>query len=456
MDESLIQHGFTSRPTGRTQRRSCIPGIRSKQLRDGAESHSGRRLVCWVNMVWQKKSCKRSTTAISISVALALLIGTFCSSSVFARGSDPQFVTVFEHGKEGFPEYRIPSLLVTKHGVLLAFAEARLARSDHAQNKIVLKRSLDGGRSWKPLQVVHDAGSNVLVNPCAVALDSGRVMLIYEFFPAGYHSRVISTNIQLLSPGLHGDSVSRTLLQWSDDDGATWSAPRDVTSQTKRATKITSTTSGPGIGIQLQRGPHKGRILVPSSESWWVGKVRFNNVYACLSDDGGRTWRLGHTAPNNVGLDSEVQMVELADGSVLLNARSLNGHKCRKVAVSRDGGETWSPLQDQLQLPEPECMASIVRYSWPESVASRILFANPDSTTARTNGTIRVSFDEGKSWPVAKTIWPGSYGYSCLAALPDGNIGLLFEANNYEQIKFARFGLSWLLTKSKSSGSERP
>ncbi|HKI69554.1 MAG TPA: sialidase family protein [Verrucomicrobiae bacterium] len=268
---------------------------------------------------------------ISISIILALLIGTFCASPAFARGNDPQFVTVFERGKEGFPEYRIPSLLVTKHGVLLAFAEGRLARSDHAQNKIVLKRSIDGGRSWRPLQVVHDAVSNVLVNPCAVALDSGRVLLMYEFFPAGYHSRVISTNIQLLSPGLRGDKVGRTLLQWSDDDGATWSAPHDVTAQTKHATKITSTTSGPGIGIQLQRGPHKGRILIPSSESWWVGRVRFNNIYACMSDDGGRTWRRGQTAPNNVGLAAadlrpETFVITLANGE-------LQGYLVTKEAV---------------------------------------------------------------------------------------------------------------------------
>lgn len=358
--------------------------------------------------------------------------------------SVPKCVTVFEHGKEGFPEYRIPSLLHTKRGTLLAFAEGRRRYSDHAPNDIVLKRSTNFGLSWKPLQVVNDAGSNVLVNPCAVALNSGRVILMYEFFPVGYHSRIISPNIHLLSPGLHGNKVSRTLLQWSDDDGVTWSTPRDVTAQTKRATVITSTTSGSGIGIQLQHGPYKGRIIIPTSENWWVGRTRFNNVYACLSDDGGRTWRYGQTASHNAGVGSEVQVVELADGSVLLNARSSHGHKCRKVAISRDGGETWSSLQDEPRLPEPGCMASIVRYSWPASGRSVILFANPDSATARTNGTVRVSFDEGKTWPVSKTIWPGSYGYSCLTVLPDRKIGLLFEANHNQEIKFTIFSLNWL------------
>ena len=195
------------------------------------------------------------------------------------REKKPVFVTVFEHGREGYPDYRIPALLVTQRGVLLAFAEGRQSQSDNAQNDIVLKRSTDGGRSWKPLQVIDDAGSNVLVNPCAVALQSGRVLLMYEFFPAGYHSRAIGTNVQLLSPGVSGDKVSRTLLRWSDDDGATWSAARDVTAQTKRPSPITSTTTGPGIGIQLVRGPNKGRILIPTSESWWIGKTR---IEQCL------------------------------------------------------------------------------------------------------------------------------------------------------------------------------
>jgi len=377
-------------------------------------------------------------------IVLILLLLAFCRPASFAQTEELKFLTVFEHGKDGRPDYRIPALVVSKHGTLLAFAEGRQTLSDHAQNDIVLKRSVDEGKTWGYLQVVHEAGSNVLVNPCAVVLDSGRILLMYQCFPAGYHSRSLGTNILRLTPGLKGDAVSLTLLRFSDDDGATWSPPRNVTRQTKRPTEVTSTTSGPGIGIQLQRGRHKGRILIPTSESWWVGDRRSNNATVCFSDDGGKTWRRSQPARDNAGVDSEMQVVELSDGSVLLNARSSHGHQCRKVALSRDGGETWSPLRDEPQLPEPECMGSILRYSWPESGASRILFSNPASTTGRTNGVVRLSLDEGQTWPVSRTIEPGGFAYSCLALLPNGEIGLLFEANDYQQIKFVHFTLGWL------------
>lgn len=363
----------------------------------------------------------------------------------------PQFSTVFEHGMDGWPDYRIPALLATRKGTLLAFAEGRQSLSDHSQNNIILKRSTDSGRSWKAIQVVHEAGSNILVNPCAVALDFGRVLLMYQYFPAAFHSRNMGKNIKRLSPGLAGTNVSLTLLQWSDDDGVTWSRPRDVTRQTKRPEGVYFTCSGPGIGLQLKRGPRRGRILIPTGEGTWDE----SHVFACISDDGGETWRMGKNTTSGKTISSEAQFVELADGAILLNVRCSeeNENKTRKTSVSHDGGETWSPFQDNPQLPEPSCMATILRYSWPEDGRSLILFANPASQTARTNGMIRLSYDEGQIWPVAKIICPGFYAYSCLTKLADGSIGCLFETDGAKRIVFARFQLAWL---TDAQGAPQP
>ncbi|MGI9456261.1 MAG: exo-alpha-sialidase, partial [Aeoliella sp.] len=238
--------------------------------------------------------------------------------------------------------------------------------------------------------------------------------------------------------------MSHTFVTHSDDDGLSWSIPRDVTHTTKRV-KVNSTATGPGIGIVLTRGEHKGRIIMPTNEGWFEGKNRFFNVYACYSDDHGETWKNGETAPNgSPGNGNEVQMVELSDGSIQLNSRSNAGSRLRKLAVSNDGGATWSPLKDHQQLPEPQCMGSVLRYSFPEEGKSRILYAGPGTKRGRSQGTVRISYDEGKTWPVAKMVDPDGYAYSCLTKLPNGDVGLLYEANGYKQIRFMRLPLAAL------------
>jgi sialidase-1 len=241
------------------------------------------------------------------------------------------------------------------------------------------------------------------------------------------------------------------MIVQSDDQGQTWSKPRDITAGTKRPTEVTSVASGPGVGIQLRRGKNKARILAPFNQ----GPYGTWCVYAAISDDGGETWRYGKIAPQNgLGRANEVQMVELADGSILLNARTEGGHRCRKMAVSRDGGETWSPLADVPELPDPKCMGSIVRYSDPlDGQRSRLLFSNAADKDNRRNGTLRLSYDEGKTWPVSRVVEPGDFAYSCLTVLPTGEIGCLYEGDNYKRIIIVRHQLSWL-TESKDVGKE--
>jgi sialidase-1 len=355
-----------------------------------------------------------------------------------AGGAEPQFTAVFVPKNDGFASIRIPSVVVTKKGTVLAFAEGRAANSDQAKNKIIFKRSADAGRTFTRVQTLADDGDNSLNNPCAVQeQQSGRVFLMYQRIPAHLKERS-----KAIATGFDGDDIYRNFLICSDDDGVSWSKPLDVTRTTKHATGATTIASGPGIGIQLTRGPHAGRIIFPFNE----GPYGVWNIYAVYSDDRGKTWAAGENAPGAmIGKRSqvnEVQMVELSDGLVMLNSRQFAGEKLRKTAISNDGGVTWSKIADVPELADPSCMASILRYSFAgEGSQSIILYSDPDSTK-RNNGTIHISYDDGRTWPVKRVLRPGSFAYSVLTRFADGTIGCLFEENG--QITFAQFTLDWI------------
>ncbi len=363
----------------------------------------------------------------------------------------PVMTDVFVKG-HGYPDFRIPSIIVSQKGTLLAFAEGRQNLNDHAENDIVLKRSFDKGKTWGKLQVVASNGKNYLNNPQAVVWPvTGRILLMYQLSDQFHHARPMGRKVRLCPPGISGPYVQKTFIIYSDNNGQTWSKPKDITAEVKRKKTITSIASGPGIGIVLQHGKYQGRIIMPTNESWFEGKNRFFNVYACYSDDDGNTWHYGKPAPNQPdkpgqeGYGNEVQMVELPDGSIMLNSRSYAGAHCRKVAISKDGGITWSNLVDDPHLPEPQCMGSIIRYSWPGPESkNQILFSSPGTKRGRFRGTIRLSYDNGKTWPVARVLYKGKFAYSCLTVLPDGTIGCLFERDGYKKITFARFTLTWL------------
>ncbi len=349
-----------------------------------------------------------------------------------------EIVDVYESGMGGYHGFRIPAALVTDKGTVLAFAEGRpKSLADAGGNDLVLRRSADGGRTWSDLQVIAEDGPHSLNTPCVVQVrETKRIILFYHRYPAG-------TNEASIEQGLEGDRICRAFMITSDDDGRTWSSPQDITSQVKRPTVVTSFSTGPGIGIQLRRGPHEGRIVMVTNQQ---GPRRQWNLFAIYSDDGGDSWSYGQLAPNPTkGWGNEVQAVELADGAVMLNARVQGGAKCRKIATSSDGGETWTPLREEPLLIEPVCQGSLFRLSDPlDGRRSRILFSNPASQASRRNGTVRLSYDEGKTWPVSRVLYPGAFAYSSLTALPDGTIGCLFEADQYQKIRFARFTLDWL------------
>lgn len=376
--------------------------------------------------------------AIRIGLSLVLL------SPVAAFAGEPETADVFVPMMDGFKSIRIPAVVVSRKGTVLAFAEGRAAEADQAKNKIILKRSTDGGKTWGKAAVVAEDGNKSLNNPCVVVeRESGVVLLVYQSYPAGLGER--SGKIQ---PGYEGEVVRNWLLS-SDDDGVTWSKPRDVTKETKREKGVTTVASGPGIGIQLRHGKYAGRLLIPFNE----GPFGVWNIYAVYSDDLGQTWRMGEVAPGGLidagngkktSTVNEAQFVELKDGSIRFNVRRWSGKAVRKTCLSEDSGVTWSKVEDAPDLADPGCMGSVLRHTDPAHGAkSRILFSGPQSTK-RENGTVFISYDEGQTWPVKRVLCKEAFAYSCLTALPGGAIGCLYEADGMSKIVFARFTLDWL------------
>jgi sialidase-1 len=369
----------------------------------------------------------------------------FLLTSITAWAGEPEFFDVFLSGSEGFTSIRIPAVITTTSGTVLASAEGRVRPSDQAENDIILKRSTDGGKTWSKLEVLHDDGGNSLNNPTFVQdSKSGRIFLWYQRIPGHLKERSKET-----ATGLDGPNVYRNLIVTSDDDGVTWSKPQDVTATTKRPERATTIASGPGIGIQLTRGKHQGRLIIPFNE----GPYGVWQNYAVFSDDHGKSWQFGSDVPGALIPDekggkksriNEVQMVELNDGSVRLDSRQFGGARVRKTSVSKDGGQTWSEVQELPELTDPSCMAGIFRYSFDDGKGlGRLLHTGPDSTK-RDHGTVWLSTDDGATWPVKKLLWKGGFAYSVPTRLKDGTVGVLFEADDYKRIVFARFPIEWL------------
>jgi sialidase-1 len=359
--------------------------------------------------------------------------GVIAARQVQSSIAEPQYTTVYTSNEAGYHTFRIPSVIATRNGTLLAFAEARrTGAADAGDIDLVVKRSRDGGASWSALEVVGDNGPNTFGNPCPV-LDTktGALWLLST------HNRGTDREKDIIA----GTSqASRTVWAMkTTDDGVTWSTPVEITASVKQP-DWTWYATGPGIGIQTR----SGRLVIPANHAEAGSGVHRSHMF--FSDDGGRHWSLG--ASSDPGTN-ESQVVELADGRLKLNMRNHppKPENFRMVATSRDRGRTLSTAFPARTLVEPPAQASLLRMTTAKAHdRNRLLFANPASAR-RERLTVRLSYDEGNTWPVARVIHEGPAAYSSLVVLQDLSIGLLFERgaqSAYEGIAFARLTLEWL------------
>ncbi|BCU75586.1 sialidase family protein [Luteolibacter sp. LG18] len=323
--------------------------------------------------------------------------------------------------------YRIPSLAVTRKGTLLAFAELRKnSAGDTGDIDTVVKRSTDGGKTWSAETVALDLDGNTIGNACPVVDPAtGRITVVAVW------NKVPENQIK----AGFGEDSRRVYLAQSDDDGVTWSKPEDISPQVKQP-GWGWFASGPGAGIVLARGSHKGRMVIGANHRETEGDAPGYYAHTIYSDDSGKTWQSSRTfAARHT---NECEVVELADGKLLLNMRNHgSGQRDRAVALSKDGGETWEETHWDAHLPEPQCMGSILRQSWPGAgTPGLILFSNPASRSGRRDLVLRGSRDDGQTWPLAKLIQPGDAAYSHLAVLPDGAIAIAYETDRYSRIAF--------------------
>lgn len=344
---------------------------------------------------------------------------------------------LFVSGQNGYDNYRIPAIITTTKGSLLAFCEGRKKAGDAGDIDLLYKRSTDGGKTWGSQQIIWDDGDNTCGNPCPVV--DGKTGVIWLLMT---HNNGEDTEDKIIDKT---GSATRTVWTCkSEDDGLSWSQPVDITSTTKKSSWGWYAT-GPGVGIQINFGPHKGRLVIPCDHSYDDAKGHVRNGpyeygdHIIYSDDHGKTWKLGGSIVPKV---NECQLVEVADGNgtLLMNMRSYFDRNCRTQSISYDGGMSWTTPQDTPELVEPVCQASIIRYSWPEKKQqSCLLFLNPASTAGRHNMALRVSYNEGKTWPFIKTLFAGPAAYSSMAVLPTGDLVCLYEAGEksaYEKIIF--------------------
>ncbi|WP_030601903.1 sialidase family protein [Streptomyces fulvoviolaceus] len=343
----------------------------------------------------------------------------------------------FHAGREGYASFRIPAVVVTRAGTLLAFCEGRVGSGrDWGHIDIVVKRSVDGGRTWGPLKVAASNGVHLAGNPAPVVLDTGRILLVH------IRSAATASEDAILRGEVADADGRRVWVQHSDDDGVTWSSPREITESVRKAGWRWYATT-PGHAVQLSTG----RVVVPANHTLPptgtdIGnEAKYNSGHCLISDDRGATWSIGYVDENTDGYVNvnETAAAELPDGRVYFNTRSSSPSPGNRAdAHSEDGGRTLhTRFRPQAGLDGPVCQGSLLQLRDPDL----LLFSGPAFPRGRALMTIRTSTDGGRTWRPAFTADGLPAAYSDLVRIDPATVGLLYETGDfgaYERIVFRR------------------
>lgn len=356
---------------------------------------------------------------------------------------------LFPAGMNGVALYRIPGVVCTSQGTLLAYCEARRnGRADWGEIEVHLRRSTDGGASWSDAMNIAHLGPRIEGNPRKKNDEGAKEQTVNNPVAIVDHQ---TKRIELL----YCINYARCFSIRSSDDGITWTKPVEITAAFEAFREHYNwnvIATGPGHGIQMQ----SGRLVVPIWLAYGKDGDHAPSAAATIySDDHGDTWKAGDLVfPNTESMvnPNETMIAALSSGAVMLVNRNHAKASRKLVSISLDGATGWSEPKFQAELWEPICMASVVAYP---AKPGTMIFSNPHSLALdkegkeipagrgkRENLSIKVSYDDGKTWPVNKTLEKGPSAYSDLAVLQDGKIVCLFEGNN--TITFAKFDLSWV------------
>lgn len=365
--------------------------------------------------------------------------------SFLAAGQAP----VFMSGSDGYKSFRIPAIVRTPAGELLAFAEGRVGGSgDFGDIDIVMKRSKDGGKSWSGIQVVATYDDLQAGNPAPV------MDLTDPAFPKGRLFLFFNTGNNHEGEVRKGKGLREVWYKTSADGGITWDSPVNITTQVHRpkqpavnaaynfAEDWRSYANTPGHGLQLTEGKYKGRIYIAANHSAGDPKSQFADYQAhgFYTDDHGKTFRLSETVPVEGGNESTA--AELSGGRLMFNARNQKGDvRARIVAISSDGGAKWDTTFFDRNLPDPVCEGSILTIG--KSKGKNLLaFCNAADTQKRDNLTLRISFDDGKTWKKSYLVDKSPAGekdftaYSDIVQTGKKTIGVIYERDGYKGIVF--------------------
>ncbi len=394
-------------------------------------------------------NANKDANAIDMKFYYLILFGFYMSTFMFGCAIIPMSgnsqnekslvqYDLFCDGDHGVANYRIPSIVTTKSGKLLAVCDARISRRGDLPNNIdlMIRSSPDQGVSWsKPKTIVDYPGNEGGGDPAMLVDRTNNV--VWLFYVYGTTGVGINTSRQ----GYHIDSTLQLMAMKSKDEGESWSHPVNITKQIKDKNWY-------GVFFALGRGiqSRQGRLLVNLMVRKKFGSSQNDHAYVAYSDDYGVTCLCSKSAGKLMG---ESKVVELEDGSIMINMRSKHKLSQRAVNISQDGGNNWGQYFHDRALIEPTCNASLIRYTSIHDgfQKSRLLFSNPADKGTRRNMAVRISYDEGKTWSDPKVIYSGLAAYSSLTVLKDGTIGLLYERGEQradEKITFAKFTLEWL------------